>query len=809
MDWPPSGTRSATRTATHPAPGEGLWDWNLTSNRIHFSPGWISLVGCQDHEIGNTPDEWFQRVHPDDSARLLREIEAARADGAHEFDLRYRLRHKTGSYRWMCSRGLVLRNDRGDATRLTGAQTDVTVDTVTDPLTGLPNRLLLLDRLTQSITRARHHSTFHFALLLIDIGRPLGPTPASPAATDPLLNGAARRVETCLRLPEGLSEQRQHDVVARADGDRLAVLLDGLSDLHHATVVADHLLAALLNPFSLSGREVRLSPSIGIAVSATGYTHADHPLRDAETALHRARVLGGAHYEVFDADVLKSERSARQLEDDLEVALQRGEFELVYQPIVSLASSNVVGFEALVRWRHETRGVISPLDFIPMAERTGLIVPLGEWIVHEACRQLRDWQTSIPTAGDLWVSVNVSGVELRDSGLAEHIAEALHRSELPASRLVLELTEGVAMDNPVAVTTVLMRLRAMGVRISIDDFGTGYSSLAYLRQFPVDGLKLDQSFVRGLANSKDTVAIVTSIVSMAKELGLHVVAEGVETHAQASVLQSLHVESAQGYLFATPLDAKSAGDFLRTGPVIRLLSESLIADAGSATPDDDVQPWYRNAWPRSGRDLLVAGVVLVALASAGVGALLPAPNQTRAAAGPPQGPHDSASSGGKAGGLTGELAKEPAGPKRPEVHAAAVHTDTLTPATAATMKTAAPATATPAAATPAAATPAVAAAPATKSSAQTSFDVVHLHRIGKCTGQLVVSRTGVAFVPEKTPDGDAVTLKYDQFVHALNEDTLTIKSADHTYRFTVPPGSPMKLAATQKIADAIVRSRPK
>ena len=805
MDPHPSSTRGATRTAQQA--GDGLWDWNLTSNRIHFSPAWMALVGCQDHEVGNTPDEWFHRVHPDDHAPLLRDLDAARADQTDQFELRYRLRHKNGTYRWMCSRGIVVRNDRGDATRLTGSQTDVTVDTVTDPLTGLPNRLLLVDRLTQSINRARQHSTFHFALLLIEIGRPPGPTSAAPPTADPLLNGTARRVETCLRVPDALPEQRQHDVVARAEGDRLAVLLDGVSDLHHAMVVADSILAAVLEPFTINGREVRLSPSIGIAVSATGYTHADEPLRDAETALHRARVLGGAHYEVFDAGVLKSEQSARQLESDLELALQRGEFELAYQPIISLTSNAVIGFEALVRWRHETRGLISPADFIPMAERTGLIVPLGRWIVHEACRQLRDWQTTIPTADDLWVSVNVSGVQLRDFRLTEHIEEALQHSELPASRLVLELTEGVAMDNPGAVTTVLMRLRALGVRVSIDDFGTGYSSLAYLRQFPVDGLKLDQSFVRGL-NNKDTVAIVTSVIAMARELGLHVVAEGVEMQTQASVLRSLQCDSAQGFLFATPMDAPSAEDLLRAGSVTVLTPEDLPSAANSLRPDD-VRSRPSNSWPRAGRDLLVAGVVLAVLASAGVGALLPADYQTSAAAVPP------AASSGKPSSATLTERRSSATTVGATTVGATTTPTTSTPAAAPAKASApaAPVTASaPAGGTTTASpakTPAPAAATTTAKSSPTSFDVVHLHRIGKCAGQLVVSRAGVAFVPEKTPHGDSVTLQYDQFVHRVDKDTLLIRSADRIYRFTVPSGSPTKDAATQSIADAIARARPR
>jgi diguanylate cyclase (GGDEF)-like protein len=406
-----SSTRKATRKVTS-REYEGLWDWNLISNRIHFSPGWIALTGCQDHEVGTTPDDWLRRVHPQDADQLARDLEAARADDRCEFELRYRLRHKDGTYRWMESHGLVVRNGAGEAIRLTGAQSDVTVETVTDRLTGLPNRLLLVDRLAQSIARAQRHPTSQFALLLLDLGRPLGPVPRSRAG-DPLLNAAARRLETCIRMPEMLADQRRSDLVARVDGHLLAVLLGGVADLSQARLVGDRLLAEMRTPFTLGSREVRLSPAIGIALSATGYTQPETALRDAETALHRAHVLGGSHCEVFDPAVLQSEESDQQLEDDFEGALERGEFEVAYQPIVSIASRQLVGFEALMRWRHPVLGSISPAEFIPIAERTGFVVPLGRWILRESCARLKAWQSSLPSAHDVWVSVNLSGVQVR------------------------------------------------------------------------------------------------------------------------------------------------------------------------------------------------------------------------------------------------------------------------------------------------------------------------------------------------------------------------------------------------------------
>jgi diguanylate cyclase (GGDEF)-like protein len=784
MDRHPSGARTGTRKSAR-RDHEGLWDWNLVSNRIHFSPGWIALVGCQDHEIGSTPEEWLQRVHPDDGNQLLRDIETARADGTCDFDLRYRLRHKDGTYRWMCSRGLVIRNDDGDAIRLTGTQADITVETVTDQLTGLPNRLLLLDRLTQSIARARRHPTFHFALMLVELGRPAGQALRSQPAADSLLSGAARRLETCLRMPDAMSDQRLNDLVARVDGDQFAVLLDGLSGLTHAKDVAERILAEMLAPFSVGSQDLQLAPSIGIALSATRYTTPDEALRDAETALHRARMLGGSHCAVFDADALKAEESELQLEGELELALQRGEFELVYQPIVSLVSNAVVGFEALVRWRHSELGVISPLDFIPIAERTGMIVPLGQWILQEACLQLKVWQARVPGARNVWMSVNLSGTQLRDEKLAEQVEEALGNADLEARSLVLELTEGVAMDDPVAVTTLLMRLRAMGVRISIDDFGTGYSSLAYLRQFPVDALKIDQSFVRSIANDKDTAAIVTSIVAMARELGLSVVAEGVEKEAQLAMLRSLQCESVQGYLFAEPLDANSAEGFLRTGPAVPVASLGLPIGNGDGGVFSLPRFWSALGLPEIGRHLLMTGAVVVVLATAGVGAIVYREYRIDTGAVP-----------------SAEASPVPRTDPFEIDYEASVGNE-----------------ATPLLPPPMPTPPAIAPAPfpgpaatATRRSAgpvmRTSFDVEHLHRMGKCRGRLIVSVDGLEF-EEQRAAGESFILPHGEFVHTVDKGTLTIRTAAKAYRFTAveKPSREGVDAQLARIAEIIIRSR--
>ena len=733
------------RTSGARAGTEALWEWNLASNRIHFSPRWIALVGCDEHDVGNAPEEWLNRVHPDERPGVLGAIDASRDGQQDELDLPHRLRHKNGSYLWTACRVSVVRNNNGANVRLMGVHTDITVETVADKLTGLPNRVLLIDRLTQSIDRTQKYEGFHYAVLLLELS---GRSPA------PLLIAAARRLETSLRIANGTPTMRSDDVVARMDGDQFAVLLNGLKAVSHAKVVADRLLSEMLEPFTIDGREVFISVSVGVAVSATGYTQAAAVLQDAETALHRAQVLGGRHCEVFDTAVLQSREAELQLEADLNDALDRREFHLLYQPIVSMASGNVVGFEALVRWHHPVLGVISPVDFIPIAERTGAIVQLGDWILREACIRCKAWHDTVPGSTDLWMSVNLSGVQLRDATLAERVAAALRESGLHARNLVLELTESMAMENPAAVKGLLMQLRSTGVRISIDDFGTGYSSLAHLRQLPVDALKIDRSFVRGIETRSDAAAIVATLTEMALGLGLHVVAEGIENEQQLELLRSLRCHSAQGYLFAKPLDEAAATATLTSGIARR------------ATTRRDAKPAARLAGiPRWGW----AAAAVIVLFAARLLSLPQEPERLPVVTSPPS-----------LATATIAAASSPSSPivnvpppaiVDPNVRHDTTNTLETRPDTKATDGPRTPDTAKHETETTA------------NDASSLSLHVIHYHRLGHCEGHLIASRTGVAYVPDTQASDDAFELAYNQFVHVLQDDTLTIKSSTRTYRF--------------------------
>src|SRR5262245_27760751 len=557
-----------------------FWDWNLVTNRVHFSPRWLSLIGCDGREPSRTPEAWFERVHPDDLAELLDDLQRLRAEGE-RCSSRHRVRHQDGLYRWMECRVSVVRNRRREAIRLTGVHRDVTADTMTDPATGLPNRLLLWDRISHAIRGMQDGEDSRFAVLVVDVRR-VARADLEAGDNLPVMAGVARRLETGLRIQDGTLT---NGLVARLNGEQFGILLGGLPDLQDATVVAHHMLSELRAPLDIKGSQIFLSVSVGIAVSATGYVSPDDMVRDAGTAAHRARLLGGGHSEVFDTVAVRTQQVERRLEQDLSQALDEHEFQLAYQPIITLDSQRIVGFEALLRWRHPALGVISPADFIPIAERTGVIGRLGRWVIEQACLRLKAWQDLVPATGDLWISVNLSGAQLKQSDLHQQIADAIRTAAVAPHNLILELTESVAVGHGTSTKTQLMQLRALGVRISIDDFGTGYSSLAHIRELPVDMIKIDQSFVRGMETDGEAAAIVGTLTRLAQQLSLEVIVEGIENEEQLLALRGLHCESVQGYLFAKPLDARAALDMLRTGRLI--LSPVRSETPARRTQDDD------------------------------------------------------------------------------------------------------------------------------------------------------------------------------------------------------------------------------
>jgi diguanylate cyclase (GGDEF)-like protein len=423
-----------------------------------------------------------------------------------------------------------------------------------DALTGLPNRTLFTEHLRVALRRAHQNEKYLFGVLFLDLDRfkNINDSLGHPCG-DELLVLVARRLEMCIR---------QTDMVARFGGDEFAILLDAIQDASDAVRVAEKVQQVISAPFKLASHETITTGSIGVALSAPGYTEAEDIIRDADTAMYRAKERGKARCEIFDTAMHTRAVTLLRLESDLRRALEKDELCVYYQPIVSLMSGDLHGFEALVRWQHPERGIVSPSDFIPLAEETGLILPIGLRVLRDACHQLRKWQQYSLSNRDLIMSVNLSGKQLAQPDLIERIEEVLNESQIDPWHLKLEITETVVMENPELAAITLAKLRSLGVRLSIDDFGTGYSSLSYLNRFPVDTLKIDRSFVASMNKADENLQIVKTIITLAGNLGMQVIAEGVETEEQLDQLRSLKCQYGQGYLFSTPLNVTDADLFI-------------------------------------------------------------------------------------------------------------------------------------------------------------------------------------------------------------------------------------------------------
>ncbi|HKI02638.1 MAG TPA: GGDEF and EAL domain-containing protein [Thermoanaerobaculia bacterium] len=535
---------------------DGLWDWDLNENEMYLSPRWKEMLGFGEAELSGSPHEWFERVHPDDLPKLQEALGTHSAGSSSHFENEHRMRDRAGSYRWMLARGIALCDGKGRATRIAGSQTDVTErkkvegqllhDAFHDALSGLANRALFLDRLGLSLARAKRRQDFHFAVLFLDFDRfKLINDSLGHLVGDRALVAVAQRLETCVRAG---------DTVARFGGDEFAILLDDVQHLEDVEKITRQLEERLAAPLCLDGHEIYVSASIGIAFGTAGYEKPEDVLRDADAAMYRAKALGRARHEVFDEALHLEAIDRLKLETDLRRAVQDRSFGLQYQPIVSLAEGRVTAFEALVRWRHPVWGLVPPDQFIQVAEETGLILPIGRWVLSEACAKLKEWQRDYPSDPAISINVNLSRRQLLQADLVEQIGSCLEDSGVPPECLRLEITESAILENLDAAAELLRHLKLLGIGICIDDFGTGYSSLSSLQQFPVDILKIDRSFIRGMGTEGDRDEIVRAVVGLAHSLHLEVVAEGVETEGQLACLKAMSCEYAQGYLLCRALD---------------------------------------------------------------------------------------------------------------------------------------------------------------------------------------------------------------------------------------------------------------
>ncbi len=547
---------------------DGLWDWNLRTNRIRLSARWKEMIGYGDGELTANAQEWLDRIHPDD-IEAVREAMAAHIDSrTTEFRAEYRLRHRDGSWRWMAGRGIVLRDAQGTACRMAGSQADITdsrrtaeqlvYTTFHDALTGLPNRAHVHERLTRAIRRSKSNGGYRFAILFLDLDRfKLINESLGHAAGDEVLVAFSRRLARTAR---------PSDTIARLGGDEFVVFLDDICSVLDAQHAAEGIHAALLGPFTVSGQELYTTVSIGIAMSSASYDLPEQIIRDADTAMDRAKSLGRSRHEVFDKEMHDRAVAMLTLENDLRRALEKGQFAVQYQPIVNLESGRIRGFEALVRWLHPTAGCLGPTSFIPLAEETGLIVPMGWWVLREACRQLKAWQVQFPLESPLTMSVNLSSRQVMAPNLISELRAILEETRIDPGTLILEMTESVLMANSDESFAILELLRSLNVQLHIDDFGTGYSSLSYLQHIPTDTLKIDRSFISRIGDGDSNSEIVRTIVTLARNLGMRATVEGVETADQLERARSLECVDGQGFFFSEPRDSKEIELLLASSP---------------------------------------------------------------------------------------------------------------------------------------------------------------------------------------------------------------------------------------------------
>jgi diguanylate cyclase (GGDEF)-like protein/PAS domain S-box-containing protein len=527
---------------------DGLYDWNMRTGETYCSARFKAIMGFEESELPNDMLEIVRRIHPDDVLRVrARLIDHLKGMTPH-FEDEYRILHRDGTYRWVLTRGVTVRDRAGRAIRMAGSMTDMTGRGVFDPLTGLPNRMLLLDRLRRVFARSTRHGS-SFALLFLDLDRfKIINDSLGHHSGDDLLIQVARRLQSAVRAS---------DTVARLGGDEFVIILE---DLHERDIEASirRVGEQVSGAYHVGDREVFMSASIGAVLDTAVYDCSDDILRDADTAMYQAK-QSDRPFVVFDVEMREAVRRRLHIEGELRHALANEEFTLVYQPMIALATNGLFAVEALARWQHPQRGRLEPAEFIPVLEEIGLILPFSSWALLEACLQLIAWDAmrrpSVPPA----VSVNLSSRQVARSELVTEVASVLERTGLEPSRLILEVTESAVMDRAEQARETLHRLKDVGVRVMMDDFGTGHSSLGALHSLPIDSLKIDRSFITRLPADPQAIELVRAMIVLGHNLGVDIVAEGIETAEQLAILRGMGCDLGQGNLFGVPAGLGNVG----------------------------------------------------------------------------------------------------------------------------------------------------------------------------------------------------------------------------------------------------------
>ena len=535
---------------------EGFWDWDPVADRLWGSRRWQDITGVTDS--CSPLSAWIERVHPYDKPRFEADLRAVRAGKSGMVRNEHRIRQSSGEWRWVTTRGVVSQDESGRVTHVAGSLTDNTETRMADPLTGLPNRIFFLDHLESRLERGRQRGDWDFAVLAIALD-------SFNRVNETLGSGGGDRLlmETAQRL-QGLLPGRS--VAARLNCAEFLLCLEPIHSEAEALRFAEEARDAVRQPFTWRGQRITPQLSVGIARADASYAHPEDLMSDAENALAHARQQERPGAVCYSHGMREKALERMQLEADLEKAIRAGEMVMYYQPEVDLRTNRIVGFEALVRWRHARRGLLPPSEFIPLAEETGLILPLGDWGLSEACRQLVAWRKrGLAEMQGVRMSVNLSARQFERPDLVQRVRSVLQESGLGPGALRLEVTESSLISDANAAVKTMRSLGDLGVGLHMDDFGVGYSSLHYLQRFPFDTLKIDRSFVQGVVSDRESHQIVRSILDLARSFGMDVVAEGIEDASQLEALKTMGCPCGQGYFFAKPMAPAAIDTMIQSG----------------------------------------------------------------------------------------------------------------------------------------------------------------------------------------------------------------------------------------------------
>ncbi len=541
------------------AANDGLWDWDLTNDCVYYSSQWKKLMGYAREDELKTPDDWFVRIASSDMMQLQADLALHQAGATEQLNNEHRVIWPDGTQRWLHVRGRVILNEEGEAVRLIGSLSDATerkeaenrlrYEATHDRLTGLANRAMLLEKLEQAVSRSKRSRLYRFALMMLDFDRfKIVNDSLGHDAGDQLLNSIADRFRQIAR---------KHDTACRIGGDEFVLLMDNVKDEQEVIDLATQVVETMREVHDIQGHPVTSTASIGIAISHERYQDSSEMLRDADTALYRAKAEGKDRFVMFDEQMYQNLMDRLTVENSMRFAQDRDELEVYYQPIVGLQDGRIEGFEALLRWNSD-HGRGGPAMFIELAEETGLIIPIGRWVLEQACRQLVRWQKHFPVHRNLHMNINVSRRQLIQPGFVAMVQSVLEETGVTPAQIHLEVTESVVVEERSNVLETLLELAELGIVLSMDDFGTGQSSLSQLHDFPIRQLKIDKSFVWNTDDHRAYTAIMHAVVTLAENLNLDVVAEGIETPSQLALLQSIGVQGGQGFLFSKPVPVEMA-----------------------------------------------------------------------------------------------------------------------------------------------------------------------------------------------------------------------------------------------------------